>query len=149
MIYSRTKTVLPTNTYLLDWTSPVFFWTNIELSLAVVSACLPTLRPIWTKFRPAKHHGGYTYGYNTKESNVSSERHLRAPNSTKRSAKAFNPLKSTEDDLDAIPMVERPAKLGRCEEQIDGIRVEHHVDIETAPGVPSHGRQNSLPVIAL
>ncbi|KAI1151046.1 hypothetical protein F4825DRAFT_477484 [Nemania diffusa] len=31
------------------YTSPVFFWTNIELAVAVVSACLPTLRPIWTK----------------------------------------------------------------------------------------------------
>lgn len=30
-----------------DYTSPIFFWTNIELSLAVISACLPTLRPIW------------------------------------------------------------------------------------------------------
>ncbi|CAI6312475.1 unnamed protein product [Periconia digitata] len=36
------------------YTSPVFFWTNIELSLAVVSSCLPTLRPIWTHFRPSK-----------------------------------------------------------------------------------------------
>ncbi|KAK0621570.1 hypothetical protein B0T17DRAFT_559813 [Bombardia bombarda] len=29
------------------YTSPVFFWTNIEMAMAVVSACLPTLRPIW------------------------------------------------------------------------------------------------------
>ncbi|KAI1409256.1 hypothetical protein F5Y13DRAFT_182153 [Hypoxylon sp. FL1857] len=29
------------------YTSPVFYWTNIELAMAVVSACLPTLRPIW------------------------------------------------------------------------------------------------------
>ncbi|KAH7176184.1 hypothetical protein EDB81DRAFT_633774 [Dactylonectria macrodidyma] len=32
------------------YTAPVFFWTNIELSLAVVCACLPTLRPIWKYF---------------------------------------------------------------------------------------------------
>ncbi|KAJ4305489.1 hypothetical protein N0V90_001020 [Kalmusia sp. IMI 367209] len=36
------------------YTSPVFFWTNIELSLAVISSCLPTLRPIWTHIRPKK-----------------------------------------------------------------------------------------------
>ncbi|KAL4742413.1 hypothetical protein BDV11DRAFT_202712 [Aspergillus similis] len=30
------------------YTSPVFFWTNIEISLAVILACLPTLRPVWT-----------------------------------------------------------------------------------------------------
>ncbi|KAL4943303.1 hypothetical protein BDV06DRAFT_234800 [Aspergillus oleicola] len=30
------------------YTSPVFFWTNIEISLAIVLACLPTLRPLWT-----------------------------------------------------------------------------------------------------
>ena len=40
----------PTLTF-SDFTSPIFFWTNIELSLGVVSACLPTLRPIWTFFR--------------------------------------------------------------------------------------------------
>jgi hypothetical protein len=39
---------------LADYTSAVFFWTNIELSLAVVSSCLPTLRPIWTHLRPSK-----------------------------------------------------------------------------------------------
>lgn len=30
-----------------DFTSPVFFWTVIEVSLAVVSACLPLLRPLF------------------------------------------------------------------------------------------------------
>jgi len=29
------------------YTSPVFFWANIELSSAIICACLPTLRPIW------------------------------------------------------------------------------------------------------
>ncbi|KAG4030748.1 hypothetical protein MFRU_011g02030 [Monilinia fructicola] len=29
------------------YTSPVFFWANIELSSAILSACLPTYRPIW------------------------------------------------------------------------------------------------------
>ncbi|KAF2260277.1 hypothetical protein CC78DRAFT_473365 [Lojkania enalia] len=44
------------------YTSPVFFWTNMELSLAVVSACLPTLRPIWTYFRPSKPSTARLYG---------------------------------------------------------------------------------------
>ncbi|MCJ1439474.1 hypothetical protein MMC27_008868 [Xylographa pallens] len=34
------------------YTSPVFFWTVIELALAIISACLPTLRPIYTHFNP-------------------------------------------------------------------------------------------------
>ena len=29
----------------------MFFWTNIEISLSVVSACLPTYRPIWLYFK--------------------------------------------------------------------------------------------------
>ncbi|KAI1808585.1 hypothetical protein F4811DRAFT_548589 [Daldinia bambusicola] len=33
-------------------TSPVFFWANIELSIAVVSACLPTLKPVLVFFFP-------------------------------------------------------------------------------------------------
>lgn len=46
------------------YTAPVFFWTNIELSLAIVCASLPTLRPIWFHFhpRPATTHTGSGYG---------------------------------------------------------------------------------------
>lgn len=46
------------------YTAPVFFWTNIELSLAIVCACLPTLGPIWLHFhpRPATTHTGSGYG---------------------------------------------------------------------------------------
>lgn len=48
-----------------DYTAPVFFWTNIELSLAIVCACLPTLRPIWAHFFPkpvATGTSDYEYG---------------------------------------------------------------------------------------
>ncbi|KAI0454137.1 hypothetical protein F5B21DRAFT_514904 [Xylaria acuta] len=35
------------------YTSPAFFWANIELAIAVLSACLPTLKPILNFFFPA------------------------------------------------------------------------------------------------
>ncbi|KAI2625151.1 hypothetical protein GGS21DRAFT_531535 [Xylaria nigripes] len=34
------------------YTSPAFFWANIELAIAVLSACLPTLKPILSVFFP-------------------------------------------------------------------------------------------------
>lgn len=34
------------------WTSPAIFWANIELSIAVVAACLPTLKPLVHYFFP-------------------------------------------------------------------------------------------------
>ncbi|KAI0146844.1 hypothetical protein GGR57DRAFT_478516 [Xylariaceae sp. FL1272] len=34
------------------YTTAVFFWTNIELSIAVIAACLPTLKPILSYFFP-------------------------------------------------------------------------------------------------
>jgi hypothetical protein len=40
--------------HLVDYTSPVFSWTNIELSLAVTCSCLPILRPIWRHLLPSK-----------------------------------------------------------------------------------------------
>lgn len=49
----------------IDYTAPVFFWTNIELSLAIVCACLPTLRPIYLHFFPkpvTTTSSGYGYG---------------------------------------------------------------------------------------
>jgi hypothetical protein len=51
---------------LLDYTAPVFFWTNIEMSMAVVCACLPTLRPIWRHMFPKQTVTGntsYELGY--------------------------------------------------------------------------------------
>lgn len=54
------------------YTSPVFYWTNIELAVAVVAACLPTLRPIFIRYfkngntgarsNAATKGSGYTYG---------------------------------------------------------------------------------------
>lgn len=55
----------PPNRHPTDYTAPVFFWTNIELSLAIVCACLPTLRPIWAHFFPKPAATGtsdYEYG---------------------------------------------------------------------------------------
>ncbi|KAH8203669.1 hypothetical protein TruAng_002199 [Truncatella angustata] len=34
------------------YTSPIFFWANIELAVAIVSSCLPTLRPLWIYLFP-------------------------------------------------------------------------------------------------
>lgn len=34
-----------------DYSSPVFFWSVIELSLTVISACLPTLGPIVIRYK--------------------------------------------------------------------------------------------------
>ena len=45
----------------LDYTSPVFLWTNIEISLGVFSACLPTYRPIWLYFRGTSDTAGKSY----------------------------------------------------------------------------------------
>ncbi|KAI2625267.1 hypothetical protein GGS26DRAFT_563480 [Hypomontagnella submonticulosa] len=45
------------------YTSPVFFWAVIELSTAVLSACLPTYRPIWLLFRgrPVRQKNNSSY----------------------------------------------------------------------------------------
>ena len=50
---------------LADYTSPVFFWTVIELALGVICACLPTLRPIYLQYsRPqASKPGSSTSSY--------------------------------------------------------------------------------------
>ncbi|PSN68087.1 hypothetical protein BS50DRAFT_665666 [Corynespora cassiicola Philippines] len=52
------------------YTAPIFFWTNIELSLAIVCACLPTLRPLYSHLisRPinTNHSSGYGYSSSTR-----------------------------------------------------------------------------------
>jgi hypothetical protein len=50
--YSIAKEYIKHPDDVIYYTAPVFFWTNIELSLAIVCACLPTLRPIWFHFHP-------------------------------------------------------------------------------------------------
>lgn len=34
-----------------DYTLPAFFWTNIEISLGVITACTPTYRPLWLHWK--------------------------------------------------------------------------------------------------
>ena len=34
-----------------DYTTPVFIWSVLELSLAVIAACLPTLRPLFLRYK--------------------------------------------------------------------------------------------------
>ena len=53
-----------------DYTAPVFFWTNIELSLVIVCACLPTLRPIYLSFFPKTNTTSSSgYGYESSRPN--------------------------------------------------------------------------------
>ncbi|KXH66341.1 hypothetical protein CSAL01_03935 [Colletotrichum salicis] len=64
------------------YTAPVFFWTNIELSLAIVCACLPTLRPIWVHFFPKPITTGndsYEYGSSRRIGGKNSMRTPRTP----------------------------------------------------------------------
>lgn len=51
-IYSIAQEYVKHPDDVIYYTAGVFFWTNIELSLAIVCACLPTLRPIWFHFHP-------------------------------------------------------------------------------------------------
>ncbi|KAK0386875.1 hypothetical protein NLU13_5188 [Sarocladium strictum] len=51
---------------IIYYTAPVFFWTNIEMSMAVVCACLPTLRPLWISLFPKEAttiNNSYELGY--------------------------------------------------------------------------------------
>ncbi|EUC30226.1 hypothetical protein COCCADRAFT_104455 [Bipolaris zeicola 26-R-13] len=62
--YSIAKEYIKHPEDVIYYTAPVFFWTNIELSLGLVCACLPTLRPIWFFFYPKEEtRTGYGYGY--------------------------------------------------------------------------------------
>lgn len=63
--YSIAKEYVKHPDDVIYYTAPVFFWTNIELSLAIVCACLPTLRPIWFHFHPRQpttNKSSYGYG---------------------------------------------------------------------------------------
>lgn len=61
-----------------DYTAPVFFWTNIELSLAIVCACLPMLRPIYLHYfpKPVSTQSGSGYGYGYGSSRMAKNRDL-------------------------------------------------------------------------
>ncbi|KAF2788206.1 hypothetical protein K505DRAFT_286526 [Melanomma pulvis-pyrius CBS 109.77] len=60
------------------YTAPVFFWTNIELSLAIVCACLPMLRPIYLHYfpKPVSTQSGSGYGYGYDSSRMAKNRDL-------------------------------------------------------------------------
>ncbi|GAB1202863.1 hypothetical protein APSETT445_001486 [Aspergillus pseudonomiae] len=78
------------------YTSPVFFWTNIEISLAVILACLPTLRPLWVVIRGRP----VTFGSKSYEPYSSSRQSGRSARNHKR-------IPDTVNELDTINLVER------------------------------------------
>ncbi|KAH8426642.1 uncharacterized protein LDX57_004375 [Aspergillus melleus] len=79
------------------YTSPVFFWTNIEMSLGVILACLPTLRPIWLLIRGTPISYGSksypTYDYS---------------GHTGRSGRHQQPNSDNFNELDTINLVKHP-----------------------------------------
>ncbi|KAI1452858.1 hypothetical protein F4805DRAFT_470518 [Annulohypoxylon moriforme] len=118
----------------VDYTSPVFFWAVIELSTAVLSACLPTYRPIWLllRGRPVrqKHQGSY-FSRNQGSSGISG------------TARGY-PLGSVTDYKDDIGLtdnirgvdVDISADGNHSEEQIRpgrGITVERSVHLGSQP----------------
>ena len=97
---------------ILDYTAPIFFWVNIELSLAVISACLPTLRPIYTHFYP-KQTTTSKFGYSGDGSGLSeSQRDIRGHRNSKYGRYSRDPysdeLELTRNDAEAaIPADQR------------------------------------------
>ncbi|KAI8960490.1 hypothetical protein F5Y11DRAFT_367390 [Daldinia sp. FL1419] len=116
------------------YTSPVFFWGIIELSTAVLSACLPTYRPIWLLLRGrpirGKHQGSY-YTRNDGSSGLNSSRRKYPLNSHTE----FNDEIRLTDVLRTVD-VEVQAQNGRWEEEIGpthGITVKRSVHMGSQP----------------
>lgn len=65
--FSVTREYLKHPDDVIYYTAPIFFWTNIELSLAIVCACLPTLRPLYSHLisRPIATHHSSGCGYSS------------------------------------------------------------------------------------
>ncbi|KAI0110607.1 hypothetical protein F4776DRAFT_674776 [Hypoxylon sp. NC0597] len=116
------------------YTSPVFFWAVIELSTAVLSACLPTYRPIWLLLRGRpirqKKHSSY-FSRNHASSGLSG------------SGRNY-PLGSDSDYKDDIRLtdnlrgvdVDIHAESNRSDEQLPvprGITVERSVHLGSQP----------------
>lgn len=62
-----------------DYTTPVLIWSVIELSLAVISACLPTLRPIFVRYKALSIKRGSPYSsYNSRTRRFGRDRYSRS-----------------------------------------------------------------------
>ncbi|CAG5182445.1 uncharacterized protein ALTATR162_LOCUS10165 [Alternaria atra] len=89
------------------YTAPVFFWTNIELSLGVVCACLPTLRPIWFYFYPreaTQTSSGYGYGYGSSGHGFGSS---ALDGTTKSSTFASKLVRKPYQEIDEVELTTR------------------------------------------
>ncbi|KAI3390610.1 hypothetical protein diail_9089 [Diaporthe ilicicola] len=113
------------------YTAPVFFWTNIELSLAIVCACLPTLRPIYSHFFPKPIATGtddYEFG--------SSGRMGQMKNSIKKSIrKPYEEL----DDLE-LTMYDHQARSASPQ----GRDIIKQTTIQQTIGPPEHSSTTNL-----
>ncbi|KAF2714944.1 hypothetical protein K504DRAFT_421238 [Pleomassaria siparia CBS 279.74] len=94
---------------LVYYTAPVFFWTNIELSLGIVCACLPTVRPIWRHFhpKPVMTQTG-SYNYNSSE--------MRSKNVGSYGAKFASSSRAPYDDLEEMELTRYEQKPSLSQE---------------------------------
>ncbi|KAI1321948.1 hypothetical protein F5Y16DRAFT_388028 [Xylariaceae sp. FL0255] len=79
------------------YTSPAFFWANIELAIAIMSACLPTLKPILVFFFPTPPS---TRTAPTKYIQISDPQSSRM----QRVSAMVHPHGNLDSDKDAIPL---------------------------------------------
>ncbi|KAF2653493.1 hypothetical protein K491DRAFT_513989 [Lophiostoma macrostomum CBS 122681] len=104
------------------YTAPIFFWVNIELSLAVVSACLPTLRPIYTHFRP-KQPTSSKYGYSGDGSGLSAGHAVQRNSKYGRFSRDpySDELELTNDMESALPAEQRIVREVRISQTSDSV----------------------------
>ncbi|KAH7094484.1 hypothetical protein FB567DRAFT_4739 [Paraphoma chrysanthemicola] len=95
--YSIAKEYIKHPDDVIYYTAPVFFWTNIELSLAIVCACLPTLRPIWFHFHPRQitTTSGTGYG-SSKQTGTKNSGSLGMYGSSRKPYKEIDELELTQ-----------------------------------------------------
>ena len=102
-----------------DLTSPIFIWNLVEASLTVTSACLPTLRPIFTRQSRSQGYGSNKYVMTGSRAT-----------SSNRSAQAAGYRSSGSDQIEIVTTVAqyggKPVEMDIMKEQT-GIVVESEI----------------------
>lgn len=121
-----------------DYTSPVYFWTNIEIAVGVITACTPTYRPVYlhwkrkptTAMQPSKSRSTSVFGFP----------HFRGVRLHGRDSLSEGDNARLKHDASVSTMIEsgNPSTGDRLELDLNSISVRH--DIHTNSDMPSLDR---------
>lgn len=134
------------NTDATWWMGPSFAWSSIEPSVAIISACLPTLAPLFRMGRK-KGTSSSPYYVSDRTGQSGTGNHLRSHSRSRNVAGRFNAGQHSRIEDDEVELTYKvqggDASSQRSPDSQGSSEYERHITVKTQVSVTSQGRRDA------